>query len=151
MKMTEKVSKKTFVTNVEHTKLWSNKQFTSIKPGARTQIPPPDAPSNYRGSGPGLLKMLRGIFTACRASKKVIIKSQEVILWNQHIIHHNLEIAESLEEFDKTEAELVDPYRSLTTEGLAYFQMGEAGSYNAPHGNNNDKDDDDELDDGEEE
>jgi hypothetical protein len=74
MKMIEKVSKKTFVKNVEHTKLWPNKQFTSIKLGARTQIPSPDAPSNYRGSGPSLLKMLRGIFTACRASKEVIIK-----------------------------------------------------------------------------
>jgi hypothetical protein len=70
MKMIEKVNKKkTFVKNVEHTKLQPNKQFTSIKPGARTWIPPPDAPSNYRGSGSGLLKMLRGILTACRASK----------------------------------------------------------------------------------
>jgi hypothetical protein len=49
MKMIEKVSKKTFVNNVEHTKLKPNKQFTSIKPGARTQISPPDSPSNYRG------------------------------------------------------------------------------------------------------
>jgi hypothetical protein len=76
MKMIEKVNKKTFVKNVEHTKLWPNKQFTSIKPGARTQIPPPDAPSNYWGSGLGLLKILRGIFTACKASKEVIIKRQ---------------------------------------------------------------------------
>jgi hypothetical protein len=35
MKMIEKVSKKTFVKNVEHTKLWPNKQFASIKPGAK--------------------------------------------------------------------------------------------------------------------
>jgi hypothetical protein len=47
MKMIEKVIKKTFVKNDEHTKLRPNKQFTSIKPGARTQIPPPDAPNNY--------------------------------------------------------------------------------------------------------
>jgi hypothetical protein len=65
--------------------------------------------------------MLRGIFTACRASKEVIIKRQEVILKNQHIIHRKLEIAEPLEEFDEIEAKLVDPYRSLTAEELAYF------------------------------
>jgi hypothetical protein len=151
IKMIEKVSKKTFVKNVEHTKLWSNKLFISIKSTARTQIPPPGAPSNYRGSCLDLLKMLRGIFTACKASKEVIIKRQEVLLWNQHIIHRKLEIVEPLAEFDETEAELVDPYRSLTTEELAYFQMGEVGSSNAPHGKNNDKNDDDESDDGEEE
>jgi hypothetical protein len=95
--------------------------------------------------------MLRGIFTDCKASKEVIIKRQEVILRNQHIIHHKLEIAEPLHEFDETKVELVDPYESLTVEELAYFQMGEAGSSNAPHGNNNDKDDGDESDDGEEE
>jgi hypothetical protein len=95
--------------------------------------------------------MLRGIFIACKASKEVIIKRQEVILRNQHIIHRKLEIAEPLHEFDKTEAELVDPYESLTTEELAYFQMGEARSSNAPDDNNNDKDDGDESDDGEEE
>jgi hypothetical protein len=141
MKMIENVSKKTFVKNVEHTKLQPNKQFTSIKPGARTQIPPPDSPSNYRGSGLGLLKMLGGIFTTCKTSKEVIIKRQEVILRNQHIIHKKLEITEPLHEFDETEAELVDPYGSLTADELAYFQMGEAGSSNASHGNNNDKDD----------
>jgi hypothetical protein len=151
MKMIEKVSKKTFVKNIEYTKLRPNKQFTSIKPGARTQISPPDSPSNYRGSCPGLLKMLRGIFTAYKASKEVIIKRQEVILRNQHIIHCKLEIAEPLHEFHKTEAELVDHYGSLTTEELAYFQMGEAESFNAPHGNNNNKDDGDKSDDGEEE
>jgi hypothetical protein len=151
MMMIEKVSKKIFVKNVEHTKLSPNKQFSSIKSGARTQIPPPDSPSNYRGLGPGLLKMLRGIFTACKASKEVIIKRQEVILRNQHIIHRKLEITEPLQELDETEAELVDPYGSLTAEELAYFQMDEAGGSNAPHGNNNDKDNDDELDDGEEE
>jgi hypothetical protein len=96
MKMIEKVSKKTFVKNVEHTKLRPNKQLTSIKSGARTRIPPPDSPSNYRGSGLGLIKMLRGIFTACKASEEVIIKRQEVILRNQHIIHRKLEIAEPL-------------------------------------------------------
>jgi hypothetical protein len=69
---------------------------TSIKPRARTQILPSDSPSNYRGSGLGLLKMLRDIFTACKASKEVIIKRQEVILMNQHIIHCNLEIANPL-------------------------------------------------------
>jgi hypothetical protein len=42
-------------------------------------------------------------------------------------------------------------YSTLTTEELVYFQMGEVGSSNAPHGNNNDKDDGDESDDGEEE
>jgi hypothetical protein len=96
MKMIEKVSKKTFVKNIEHTKLRPNKQFTSIKPGARTRIPPLDASSNYRGSGPSLIKMLRGIFTACKASKEVIIKRQQVILRNQHIIHRKLEITEPL-------------------------------------------------------
>jgi hypothetical protein len=151
MKMIEKFSKKTFVKNVEHTKLRPNKQFTSIKPGARTRIPPLDSPSNYQGSSSGLLKMLRGIFTASKASKEVIIKRQEVILRNQHIIHKKLEIAEPLHEFDETEAELVDPYGSLTTEELVYFLMGETGSSNAPHGNNNDKDDGDESDDEEEE
>jgi hypothetical protein len=151
MKIIEKVSNKTFVKNVEHTKLWPNKQFTSIKLGARTRIPPPDAPSNYWGSSPGLLKMPRGIFTACRASKEVIIKRQEVILRDQHIIHRKHEIVEPLEEFDEIEVEFVDPYGSLTAEELAYFQMGEAGSSNAPHGNINDKNDDDEPDDGEEE
>jgi hypothetical protein len=80
-----------------------------------------------------------------------IIKRQEVILINEHIIHCKLEIADPLEEFDETEAKLVDPYRSLTAEELAYFYMGEVGSSNAPHGKNNDKDDDDKLDDGEEE
>jgi hypothetical protein len=70
--------------------------------------------------------MLRGIFTACTTSKEVIIKRQAVILRNQHIIHHNLEITEPLEKFDETETELVDPYRSLTAKELAYFQMGEA-------------------------
>jgi hypothetical protein len=54
-----RLAKKTFGKNVEHTKLQSNKKFTSIKSGARTQIPPPDAPINYRGSGPGFLRMLR--------------------------------------------------------------------------------------------
>jgi hypothetical protein len=54
MKMIEKVSKKIFVKNVEHTKLQPNKQFTSIKLGARTRIPPPNAPYNYWGSDPGL-------------------------------------------------------------------------------------------------
>jgi hypothetical protein len=73
MKMIEKVRKKTFVKNAEHTKLWPNKHFTSIKPGARNWIPPLDAPSSYRGSGPGLLKMLRGIYIACKASKEAII------------------------------------------------------------------------------
>jgi hypothetical protein len=141
MKMIEKVSKKTFVKNVEHTKLQPNKQFNSIKLEARTQIPPPDSSSNYWGSGPSLLKMLRGIFTACKASKKVIIRRQEVILRNQHIIHHKLEITEPLHEFDETEAELVDPYRSITVKELAYFQLGEAESSNASHGNNNDNDD----------
>jgi hypothetical protein len=95
--------------------------------------------------------MLRGIFTACKPSKKVIIKRQQVILRNQHIIHRKLEIVKPLQEFDEIEAELVDPYRSLTTEELDYFQMGEAGSSNAPNGNNDDKDDGDESDDGEEE
>jgi hypothetical protein len=151
MKMIEKASKKTFVKNVEHTKLRPNKQFTSIKSGAMTQIPPPDSPINYRGSRLCLLKMLRGIFPACKASKEIIIKRQEFILRNQHIIHKKLEIVEPLHEFDETEAELVDPYWSLTTEKLAYFQMCEVGSSNGPHGNNNDKDDGDDLDDGEEE
>jgi hypothetical protein len=95
--------------------------------------------------------MLRGIFTACKASKEVIIKRQEVILRNQHIIHRKLEITEPLQELDETEAELVDPYGSLTAEELTYFQMDEAGGSNAPHGNNNDKDNDGESDDGEEE
>jgi hypothetical protein len=121
MKMIEKFSKKTFVKNVEHGKLRPKKQFTSIKPGARTRIPPPDAPNNFRGSGLGLLKMLRGIFTAFKASKEVIIKRQEVILRNQHIIHRKLEITEPLEEFDEIEDELVDPYGSLTAKELAYF------------------------------
>jgi hypothetical protein len=94
MKMIEKLSKKTFVKNILHTKHRPNKQFTSIKPVARTQISPPDSPNNYRGSGLGLLIMLRGIFTACKASKDVIIKSQEVILRNQHILHHKLQITE---------------------------------------------------------
>jgi hypothetical protein len=95
--------------------------------------------------------MLRGIFIAFKASREAIIKRQEVILRNQHIIHHKLEIVEPLEEFDQTEAELVDHYESLTTKEIAYFQMGEVGSSNAPHDNNNDKNDDDESDDGEEE
>jgi hypothetical protein len=82
--------------------------------------------------------MLRGIFTVCTASKEVIIKRQEVILRNQPIIHYKHEIVEPLEEFDEIEAMLVDPYGSLTAEALAYVQMGEAGSSNAPHGNNND-------------
>jgi hypothetical protein len=37
------------------------------------------------------------------------------------MIHHKLEIAEPLEEFDETEVELVDPYGFLTAEELAYF------------------------------
>jgi hypothetical protein len=82
--------------------------------------------------------MLRGIFIAYKVSKEVIIKRQEVILRNQHIIHHKLEITEPLHEFDETEVELVDPYGSLTVEELAYFQMGEIGSSNTTHGNNND-------------
>jgi hypothetical protein len=85
--------------------------------------------------------MLRGIFTACKASKKVIIKRQEVIPRIQHIIHKKLEITKPLHEFDETQADLVDPYGPLTADELAYFQMGEAVSSNAPHGNNNDKDD----------
>jgi hypothetical protein len=76
---------------------------------------------------------------------------QEVILMNQHIIHCKLEIAKPLQEFDETEAKLVDPYESLTAEELVYFQMGEVGSSKDPHGNNNDKDDGGESDDGEEE
>jgi hypothetical protein len=151
MKMIEKVSKKTFVKNVEHTKLQPNKQFTSIKSEARNQIPPPDAPSNYRGSDPGLLNMLRDIYTTCKASKEAIVKRQEFILRNQHIIHCKLEITERLEEFDETEVELVDPYGSLTIEELAYFQMGEVGSSKAPHGNNNDRNDDDKSEDGDKE
>jgi hypothetical protein len=119
MKMIERVSKKAFVKNIEHTKLQPNKQFTSIKPGARTCTPLPSSPNNYRGLGPGLLRMLRGIFTACKASKEVIIKRQEVILRNQHIIHCKLEIVEPLQEFDETEAELVDPYGSFIAEELA--------------------------------
>jgi hypothetical protein len=95
--------------------------------------------------------MLRGIFIACKASKEVIIKRQEVILRNQHIIHCKLEIAKPSQEFDETEAELVDPYGSLNAKELAFFYIGEAGSPNAPNGNNNDKDDGDESDDGEEE
>jgi hypothetical protein len=47
IKVIEKVSKKTFVKIVEHTILQPNKQFTSIKPRDRTQIPPLDAPSHY--------------------------------------------------------------------------------------------------------
>jgi hypothetical protein len=74
--------------------------------------------------------MLRGIFTTCKTSK-------DVILHNQHIIHRKLEIAAPLEEFDETAGELVDLYGSLTTKELAYFQMGEAGSSNAPHVKNN--------------
>jgi hypothetical protein len=81
--MIEKVTKKTLLKNVEHTKLRPNKQFTSIKPGARTWIPPLDSPRNYWGSGLGLLKMLMGIFTACKAPKEVIIKRHEVILKNR--------------------------------------------------------------------
>jgi hypothetical protein len=92
--------------------------------------------------------MLRGIFTTCKASKEVIIKRQEVILRNLHIIHRKLEIAEPLHEFDEIEAELVNPYGSLTADELAYFYMGEARSSNAPHGNNHDKDDGDESYDG---
>jgi hypothetical protein len=97
--------------------------------------------------------MLKGIFTAYKVSKEVIVKRQEVILRNQYIIHRKLEIAEPLHEFDETEVELVDPYRSLTAKELAYFQMGEARSCNAPHdnNNNNNKDDGDESDNGEEE
>jgi hypothetical protein len=121
MKMIEKVNKKTFVKNVEHTKLWPNKQFTSIKLAARTQIQPIDSPNNYQGLGLGLLNMLRGIFIACKTSKEVVIKRQEVILRNQYIIHRKLEITKPLEEFDETEAELVDLYGSLTVEELAYF------------------------------
>jgi hypothetical protein len=150
MKMIEKVGNKTFVKNVKHTKLRSNKQFTSIKLGAKNQISPLDAPSNYWGSGPGLLKMLRGIFISCKASKESIIKRQEVILRHQRIIHCKLEVAGPLQEFDEIEVKLVDPYGSLTAEELTYFHMGEAGSSNAPHGNNNDKNNDDKSDDGEE-
>jgi hypothetical protein len=95
--------------------------------------------------------MLRGIFTTCKTSKDVIIKRQEVILRNQHIIHCKLEITEPLEEFDETEGELIDPYNSLTAEELAYFQMGEIGSSNASHVNNNDENDDEKSEDGEEE
>jgi hypothetical protein len=80
--------------------------------------------------------MLRGIFTTYKAFKDVIIKRQEVILRNL--------LAEPLEEFDKIKVELVDPSGSITAKELAYFQMGEAGSSNAPHSNNNDKNDDDE-------
>jgi hypothetical protein len=119
MKMIEKVSKKTFVKNIEHTKLQPNKQFTSIKPRATTPIPPLDAPNNYRGSGPGLLKMLRSIFTACRASKEVIIKRQEVILRNQHIIHCKLEIGKPLEDLSPPKSLLTpidpSPPKSLLT------------------------------------
>jgi hypothetical protein len=95
--------------------------------------------------------MLRGIFTAYKVSKEVIVKRQEVILRNQYIIHRKLEITEPLHEFDETEVGLVDPYGSLTAKELAYSQMGEARSYNAPHDNNNNKDNGDESDDGEEE
>jgi hypothetical protein len=70
------------------------------------------------------------------------IKRWEVILCNQHIIHHKLKIVKPLEEFDETEAELVDPYGSLTVKELAYFQLGEAGSSNVPHGNNSEENDD---------
>jgi hypothetical protein len=62
-----------------------------------------------------------------------------------------LQIAKALEEFDEIEAELVDPYDSLTTEELVYFQMGEAESSNATHGNNNDENDDEQSEDGWEE
>jgi hypothetical protein len=55
--------------------------------------------------------MLRGIFIACKASKEVIIKRQEVILRNHHIIHRKLEITKPLQKFDEIEAELVDPLR----------------------------------------
>jgi hypothetical protein len=65
--------------------------------------------------------MLSGIFTTYKASKEVIIKRQEVILRNQHIIHCKLEITEPLHEFDEIEVELVDPYRPLTAEDLSYF------------------------------
>jgi hypothetical protein len=65
--------------------------------------------------------MLRGIFTACKVSKEVIIKRQEVILRNQHIIHRKLEITKALQEFDEIEAEPIDPYGSLTAEELADF------------------------------
>jgi hypothetical protein len=86
MKMIEKVNKKTFVKNIEHTKLRPNKQFTFITPttprAPRTRIPPPNAPSTSQGTGTGLLKM-RSIFRACKTSKDVIIKRQEVILRNQ--------------------------------------------------------------------
>jgi hypothetical protein len=95
--------------------------------------------------------MLSGIFIACKTSKDVIIKRQGVIIRNQHIIHCKLEIAEPLEEFEETEAELVDPYGSLNVEELVYFQMGEAGSSNAPHGKNNDENDDKQFEDGEKE
>jgi hypothetical protein len=95
--------------------------------------------------------MLRGVFTACNTSKGVIIKRQEVILRNQRIIYHKLEIAKPLEKFDETEVDPVDPYRSLTTEELGYFQVGEVGSSHAPHGNNNNKNDVDDSSDGEEE
>jgi hypothetical protein len=119
MKMIEKTSKKTCVRNVEHTKLQPNKHFTSITLVAhrapRTQIPPLDALSTSRGTGLGLLQKLRGIFIACKTSKDVIIKRQEVILHNQHIIYHKLQIAEPLEEFGEIEAELIDPYGSITT------------------------------------
>jgi hypothetical protein len=77
MKMIEEISKKTVVKNVQHTKLQPNKQFTSITPAAlrrpRTWIPPPDAPNTFCGIGPDLLKMLRGIFIACKTSKDIII------------------------------------------------------------------------------
>jgi hypothetical protein len=39
-------------------------------------------PATTGGSSPSLLKMLRSIFIACKASKEVIIKRQEVILRN---------------------------------------------------------------------
>jgi hypothetical protein len=97
------------VKNVEHTKLWPNKQFTSIKPGAKNRIPPLDAPSNYRGLGPGFLKLLRGIYTTCKASKEAILKRQDVILRNQHIIHRKLEIAEPLESLMRQKLSLLTP------------------------------------------
>jgi hypothetical protein len=71
--------------------------------------------------------MLRGIFTACKASKEVIIKRQEVILRNQHIIHRKLEIANLYMSLMRQKPSLLTPTGPSPPKSLLTFRWVRQG------------------------
>jgi hypothetical protein len=142
MALVEAVSKRTFVKDVEHIPLCSKKQYNSLPPSA-ISVPSAAATSSdvrriavSSSSSSGrsaFFKLFKGLFSICQSNKQsmdVVCEHQEVLLENQQILHHKMQVEQPFVEFSPIEAlpELPDPFASLTAAEMVFHGMDTLGT-----------------------